>query len=129
MSIQKKQEPFSIRKRLLSFTYALKGVWLLFKEHNAQIHLVATIIAIMLGVILRISTFEWIIIILLIGIVLAAEAGNSALERLADKISLNHHPLLGEAKDLAAAAVLFCATAAAIIGIIIFLPKIIKLIF
>ena len=66
MSIQKKQEPFSIRKRLISFTYALKGVWLLFKEHNAQIHLVATIIAIILGVILRISTFEWIIIILLI---------------------------------------------------------------
>lgn len=129
MSIQKKQEPFSIRKRLHSFTYAIKGVLLLFKEHNAQIHLAAAIISVMLGIILCISTFEWIIIILLIGIVLAAEAANSALERLADKISLNHHHLLGEAKDLAAAAVLFCATAAAIIGTIIFLPKIIKLIF
>lgn len=123
------KEPFSIRKRLESFKYAFKGIKLLFKEHNPRIHIVAAILAVTLGVYFQISTTEWIIVIVLIGLVLGAEAGNSAIERLADKISLDHHPLLGEAKDLAAGAVLLCAIAAAIVGAIIFLPKIYEVLF
>lgn len=129
MPTQNNKEHFSIRKRIQSFKYAFNGIRLLFREHNPRIHVAAAALAIILGFSFRISIIEWIIVILLIGLVLAAEAVNSAIERLADRISLEKDPLLGEAKDLAAGAVLFCAIAAAAIGAIIFIPKLIVAIY
>jgi len=69
-----------------------------------------------------ITRTEWIVIILCIGVVIAAELFNTAIERLVDLVSPERHPIAGQVKDIAAGAVLVCAVAAAIIGIIIFLP-------
>lgn len=119
-------EKFSIRKRLLSFTYAGKGLKsFIRKEHNAWIHSAATILVIAMGIVFHISTQEWIAIILCIGMVFAAEAFNTAIERLVNLVSPEQHPVAGDVKDIAAGAVLICAIAAAIVGVVIFIPKIV----
>lgn len=123
-----KKTPFSIRKRLDSFRYAGKGFAVLTAyEHNFRIHLIATLIALILGFWLKISPVEWCVIIFAIGIVLCAEALNTAIEVLCDRVTTDNDPLIGRAKDIAAAGVLFTATAALLTGIIIFLPKLILL--
>lgn len=117
-----------IGKRIASFGFAFKGIGILYRDTpNALIHLIFTVGVLIAGFLLHISVGEWIAVILCIGIVTAAEAFNSALESLADKVSPEKDPLIGKAKDLAAGAVLVAAVMAAIIGIIIFLPKIISL--
>jgi diacylglycerol kinase (ATP) len=111
--------------RIRSFGYAFKGLKTLFSAHpNARIHLFATILVVVFGIFFKIDKFEWALIILCCGLVLAAEAFNSALESLVDLVSPDYHKLAGEAKDLAAAAVLLCAFSAVATGLIIFLPKI-----
>ena len=113
------------QKRIDSFRYAFKGLADLFRhEPNARVHAVAGVCALSAGFYFQISRPEWTIIVLSIAIVLSLEAANTALERLTDLVSPEHHPLAGRAKDVAAAAVLIAATGAAIVGAIIFLPKI-----
>jgi len=94
------------------------------EEHNARIHLFITCCVLIAGVVLKISTFEWIAIIFCIGLVFALESINSAIENTADFISKEKNETIKKVKDLLAAAVLFAAIASAIIGLIIFLPKI-----
>lgn len=123
-----KNQPFSIAKRLKSFVYAFNGFKVLIKEeHNARIHLVATLLTIGLGAWLEISLSEWIAIIFAIGFVFAMEIVNSAIETLADFVTTEKHETIKKAKDLAASAVLMSAICALIIGLIIFIPKILKL--
>lgn len=117
-------ERFSFRKRAKSFVYAGRGLKsFLSKEHNAWIHSAATVIVIIAGIVLHISAHEWIVIILCIGTVFAAEAFNTAIERLVNLVSPDYHKIAGDVKDIAAGAVLICAITAAIIGLIIFIPK------
>lgn len=112
-----------LHKRLKSFTYAWKGIGsFLSKEHNAWIHCIAIIGVTIAGVFFGISRTEWLVIILCFAMVLAAEAFNTAIERLVNLVSPNYHPLAGDVKDIAAGAVLICAIGTAIIGLIIFLP-------
>lgn len=119
---------FSFRKRLKSFVYAFRGIGLLVRnEHNARIHLVAAATAVTAGFLLKITAVEWTIIVLVIGTVLAAEAFNSALEALCDLVSPGYHESVKKAKDLAAGAVLVVAIAAAVIGSVIFLPRLLTL--
>jgi diacylglycerol kinase (ATP) len=119
---------FSFRKRALSFRFAFQGILGLIRtEHNAWIHTVAAIMAIILGFVLDISVPEWITIIILISLVLAGEAFNSAIEALADHASPEIHPLIGKAKDYAAGGVLLLAVGALTAGCIIFIPKILEL--
>ena len=122
------KKPFSVRARLKSFTYAFQG-WkvLINDEHNARIHLVAAVLAIVAGFVLKISAIEWIIIAVLIGLVFAAEAFNSAIEYVCNFISPQYHELIKKIKDLSALAVLFIAISAFVSGLIIFIPKILKL--
>ncbi len=116
---------FSIRKRIQSFKYAFHGIWLVFKEeHNARIHLLAAIMAILLGWGLDISSGEWLAILIVIAMVISLEMMNSAIENLADFVSTDKHELLKKAKDLSAGAVLWSAIIALIVGGIVFLPKI-----
>lgn len=118
---------FNLKDRIKSFGYAFNGIYLLFKgEPNAWIHLLAIIVVTTLGVIYQLTTIEWIIITSCFGAVLGAEAFNSAIEALADKVEPNKDPLIKKTKDLAAGAVLLISIASAIIGILIFLPKIIE---
>lgn len=118
-----------IKERLLSFKHAINGVVILFrKTPNAKIQLALAVAVILLGILLGISKMEWIAVIIVIGFVLAMEAFNTSLERLSDyTCNKKYHPLIKTVKDLAAAAVLIAAITALIIGIIIFLPKIINL--
>jgi diacylglycerol kinase len=114
---------FSLTSRVKSFKHAFEGLRELFLgQHNAQIHLLAVVIVISIGFVLGISSDEWLIIILTMAMVVMAEALNTAIEYLADACMPEHHPLIGKAKDIAAAAVLICAIAAVVIAGIIFLP-------
>jgi len=121
-----KNNGFTFRKRLKSFRYAFNGIRLLFqKEHNSWIHAFVTICVIIAGIVLKISLLEWAAIVIVIGLVLAAEAVNSAIEALADHVCTDYSLDIKQVKDLAAGAVLLTAIAAAIVGLIIFVPKLI----
>ena len=112
-----------IRKRLKSFVYAGKGIYsFLRKEPNAWIHCCAIAAVTLAGLTLGITRTEWLVIILCFALVLAAEAFNTAIERLVNLVSPGYHPIAGDVKDIAAGAVLICAIAAAVVGLIIFLP-------
>ena len=123
-----KNNAFSIKSRFKSFKYAINGLKILIRnEHNSRIHLVAMIIAIVLGIILKISNIEWIAIVIVIGFVFSTEIINSAIEKLADFVSPDYHETIKKVKDLSAAMVLVCALVSLIVGIIVFIPKIIQL--
>ncbi len=116
---------FSMRARARSFRYAFAGIGqLLWREHNARIHCAVAVCVIGAGFLFRLSAGEWAAVIILIGGVLAAEAFNSAIERLADHLSPAYSPAIKHVKDMAAGGVLLMAIAAAITGLLIFLPKI-----
>ena len=117
-----------VLKMLRSFKYAFNGVGILIQENNTRFHLLATIIACLSGVYLGLSHVEWVLILIQIGLVLGAEAFNTAIEKLCNFVSPTHHTLIGQVKDLAAAGVLITSCIAAIIGIVIFLPKILAII-
>ena len=122
------QGKFSITKRLHSFKYAVNGLRIVIKEeHNARVHLFASISAIIAGLFFTISISEWIAVIFAIGFVISIEIINSAIENIADFISPEKHEKIKRIKDLAAAAVLISALTALTIGLIIFVPKIIDL--
>ena len=124
----KKQEKFSIRKRLKSFTYAFNGLKvLLSEEHNSRIHLFATVCVVVAGVLLKISLLEWVAVAFAVGLVFSGEIFNSAVEDLSDVVCPERDERIKKVKDLAAAAVLVNAITAAVIGFLVFLPKIIQL--
>lgn len=123
-----KDEAFSWKKRAKSFVYAFAGIRRLVRsEHNARLHCVAAVLAVVAGLLLEVSAMEWVAVVICIGAVLSAEAVNSALEALADRVSPEYDEAVKAAKDLAAAAVLIMAVAAATVGAIVFIPKIIAL--
>jgi undecaprenol kinase len=113
------------KKFIRSFTFAINGIKLVFfKELNFLVHFVTALAVIAAGFIFSISKMEWIVVILLIAGMFALEMMNTAIERTVDLITDDYHPLAGQAKDIAAGAVLCYAVGAFIIGLIIFLPKV-----
>jgi len=119
---------FSLVDRIRSFKYAFNGiVVLLHSQHNARIHALATVISCAAGLYLGITKTEWCFVIFAICIVWIAEALNTALEFMCDEMSPDYNKIIGEAKDVAAAAVLIASIGAAVIGLIIFMPYVIKL--
>lgn len=119
-----KNTKFSITKRLLSFKYAFNGLKILIhEEHNARIHVVAAALVIVISFVLQIEKFEWLVILLCIGIVLTAEIINSAIENICDFISPDKHEKIKRIKDLSAAAVLVVAFISATVAFLIFIPK------
>lgn len=119
------QEKFSIRKRLKSFVYAFNGFKVMLREeHNSRIHLVAAILAIAMGIILKINWPEWVFLSIVIGAVFTAELFNSAIEQLCDHLSPEQNVRIKKIKDLSAAAVLVSAIVALVTGCLIFLPRI-----
>jgi diacylglycerol kinase (ATP) len=117
---------FSIKARKNSIQFALQGMISFFRcEHNARIHLVATIFVIALGIISRINWFEAAILTLATGFVWIAEIFNTAIESMMDHLSPEKHENVRIIKDVSAAAVLFSAFVAVIVGAFIFLPKLI----
>ena len=123
-----KQEKFSIAKRLKSFTYAFNGLRiLLLEEHNSRIHLTAAICVVAAGILFHISPLEWVAVIFAIGMVFGGEIFNSAIEDLADVVCTERDERIKKVKDLSAAAVLVSAITALVIGLIIFIPKLMAL--
>lgn len=117
-----------MKRLLLSFKYAFFGFLQAFKtEQNLRIHCVSAILVFALSIRLHLSKMEWIIILLLIGGMFALELMNTAIERTVDLVTKDFHPLAKQAKDIAAASVLIFSIIAAIIGMMIFLPKIASL--
>lgn len=111
--------------RLRSVKYAVHGIRIMLgSQQNAWIHAVATIVVVGAGLVLRLSIAEWCWIVLAIAAVWTAEALNTAFEFLTDVASPTFHPIAGQAKDVAAGAVLLTAVAAVVIGLLIFGPKI-----
>jgi diacylglycerol kinase (ATP) len=119
-----KTENSGLQKLISSFGYACRGIYVFIQsEQNAKIHLLAAICAITAGFVLKISASEWCFIIFAIALVFVAEAINTAVEKLANQMSTEYNENIKMIKDVAAGAVLVCAIAALIIGLIIFLPK------
>ena len=122
------KSPISLKKSFKSFGFALNGLRIVVQEqNNARIHVLVALGAIIAGILLKNSPGEWIAICFAIGMVLISEIFNSAIEYVADFVSPDYHPLIKKIKDLSAGAVLISAVIAVIIGIIIYLPKIITI--
>ncbi len=117
-------------KRLInSFKYAVEGIMYAFKyEQNIIVHTLVMILVIILGLTLKISIFEWLICLILFGLVIATEMINTSIEAVVDLVSPKIHPLAKIAKDTASGAVLIFALTSVVAGLIIFLPKIMELI-
>lgn len=119
------REQDGLKRLRKSFRCAFRGVRELFLHTpNARIHLIATIAVIGAGLYFGVSRMEWCVLVICILLVLSLEAINSALEALADQVTTNYAPLIRDAKDLAAGAVLIAAVGSAIIGLAIFIPYI-----
>lgn len=117
-----------MNKFIRGFGFAFKGLWHACKTQlNFRVHLFCATIAIALGWYLKLSTAEWLWIILSIGMVLLTELINTAIELLVDLVSPGYNEKAGHIKDMCAAAVLVTAITALVIGIVIFLPKLILL--
>jgi diacylglycerol kinase (ATP) len=117
------KEAFSFSKRLKSFIYAFNGIKTFIKtEHNSWIHLVAAIATILIGKIFKINRYDWCLLTIAIGMVLAAEVFNTAIELLTDIVSPGYNEKAKSVKDMAAGAVLIASFVAFIIGIIVFVP-------
>ncbi len=113
-----------LEKKIHNVRFALRGIRIAWREEfSFRIEVIAMSLALVVGYVLRISTLEWLVMIVTIGMVLAAEAFNTALEELCDKFKSDPDPHIAKIKDLAAGAVLIASFAALIVGAIIFLPK------
>ena len=120
----KREKKPPIRK---TFGYAFEGILTgIRKERNMRIHTAAMILVVFFGTVLGLSATEWCICLVLFGLVMALELVNTAVEAVVDLVTEERKPLAKIAKDTAAGAVLIAAIMAAVIGCIIFLPKILE---
>jgi len=109
--------------RIQSFKYAFEGIFHVVRtQENAWIHALLTVLAIILGLMLKITLLEWAILSLAAGSVWASEAVNTAVEAVVDLASPEYHELAKIGKDAAAGAVLFSAIFSAIVGVLILGP-------
>ncbi|WP_018616260.1 diacylglycerol kinase family protein [Segetibacter koreensis] len=110
---------------LKGFIYAYNGLVVFFRhERNGRIQLGASVLVVLLGLLLSVSKWEWIVLLICIASVLSLEMINSAIEKLCNLVHPKFHPAVKVIKDISAGAVLWFSVISSIIGIIIFLPKI-----
>ena len=120
--------PFAFSGRVRSIRYALQGLKLMIlTQHNAWVHAAATAGVVAAGLLLRIGASDWCWLVLAVIAVWTAEALNTAFELLADAVSPGFNVVIGQAKDVAAGAVLITATGAVIIALLIFGPYVLAL--
>ena len=118
-----------MQKSFRAFVYAINGLrYAVVNERNFRIEILCAIFTIAMAFIFKITMFAWLIIVINICIVLAAELFNTAIEKLADISCKEINPVIEIIKDVAAAAVLLTVLSAIICGLIIFMPYIFKLI-
>jgi undecaprenol kinase len=118
---------FRPARLIKSFGYACSGIaGAVRKERNIQIHISISIIVVILSIATSISRMEWLFVLIAIGGMLSLELMNTAIERTVDLVTKDYHPLAKQAKDIAAGAVLIYAILSVMIGLIIFVPKLMK---
>ena len=123
-----KDKGVSLKRLMKSFGYAVNGIRrMVVQEQNAKIHLLTVFIVAGAGFYFHLSATEWIAIIIVSGGVLAAETFNTSIEALSDTLSTEFNQSIKQVKDFAAGAVLIVTLTSIIVGIIIFLPKIMAL--
>ena len=128
MSIKRKKIKHHRKNLLNSFGYAFQGLYNSFKsEGNMKIHIFMMIVVILFGILLKISLLEWFVCIILFAIVIAGELFNTAIETVVDMISPNINEKAKLAKDISAGGVLVLAIGAFLIGLFIFIPKILSI--
>ncbi|MCX5780956.1 MAG: diacylglycerol kinase family protein [Firmicutes bacterium] len=111
-----------------SFSWAIRGIVdTITGGPNMKIHLFAAAMALAMGLALGLARLEWAILSLTIFMVLAAETINTAIEKTVDLVTDDHHPLARVAKDMAAGAVLLTALNSVIVAVLVFGPKLIRL--
>ena len=116
-----------IKRRLTAFRFAFRGLALTFSEQvNFRIHIIISILVILSGVWVQLSSIEWCILLICIGSVMAAELFNSSIEQHVNATHPQWNDAAGKTKDIAAAAVLIVSIFAAMIGLIIFIPRILE---
>ena len=114
---------YSIAARLKSFRDAFGGLaYMLRTQHNAWLHLVATIVVVVAGLALRLRGEDWRWLVAAIVLVWTAETVNTAFEHLCDVVSPEFHASVQKSKDIAAGAVLICVIGAVIVGLQVFVP-------
>ena len=114
-----------ITGRIKGGGYAIKGAWLLLRhEPSIQVQFVISIFVTIAGFYFDITASEWMFQILSVGLVMATEGVNTAIENIADFVHADYHVKIGRIKDVAAGAVFFAAVVAVIVGLIIYLPYI-----
>ncbi|MFO7257199.1 MAG: diacylglycerol kinase family protein [Bacteroidota bacterium] len=112
-----------MKRFITSFGYAGKGIAFAFRSQpNFKIQFTVAAFVTALGLVVRLTVIEWSCLLMAMGLVLSMEIANTALEKLVDMVTREHHPLAGQVKDLAAGAVLTASVVAAIVGILIFTP-------
>lgn len=122
---EKEASTFSLIKRARSFSHAGRGLKLFIRTtHNAWIHIAVAVVVVVLGFAYHLSEAEWGLLVFAIGMVMTAEAFNTAIEIDIDLTSPEYHPYARDTKDVAAGAVLIATITAIVIGCIIFVPKI-----
>lgn len=120
---EKLKQKFTLSARIKSMSAAASGIKImLFEEHNARIHLVATIVVVLAAMVLRAGRIDWMVLTLVISLVWITEALNTAVENLADKVSPQHDVLIGKAKDVACLAVALASGCAIVCGLLVFIP-------
>jgi len=119
----------NLKRLIKSFQCAFHGFWdLLRTQQNSRVHAVAAIAVIVLGILFQIQPIEWALVLFVSAFVFAMEQINTVVERMLDILHPADHPGIGHAKDMMAGAVLFAALAAVIIGLIVFLPYVVRMI-
>lgn len=127
--LRNKDKGNTLQRYYKSFMHAIDGVVYAFKyEHNMIVIITAAILAIVAGLVFKISNYEWFFVLIVIGLIAATEMINTAIEATIDLITIKEHPLAKIAKDTASSASLILSLTAFIGGLIIFLPKAIELI-
>ncbi|TCM19616.1 diacylglycerol kinase (ATP) [Novosphingobium sp. PhB165] len=122
------QSRFSVVARVRSFIYAWRGLRQLVEgEHNARLHLTASLGVVAAGLFLQVSASDWRWLVLAMALVWLAEALNTAIEELCDRIEPGFDEAIGRIKDIAAGAVLIAAIAAAGIGLLTLGPPVLVL--
>lgn len=116
------------KKIINSFKYAIEGIISSFKtERNMKIHVLIMLLVIVAGILLKVSLLEWIILVIMISLVISAELFNTTIETVVDMITKEKDEKAKLAKDVSAGAVLVLAIGSIIVGLIIFVPKILNL--
>lgn len=128
MNSEFRNKEFGLKRFLKSFKYSLDGLKYAYKnEQSMLVHLIVTIIAITLGILFKISNFEWIITIFLLSVTASLELLNTAIEAVCDMVTHEYNKLAKVAKDTSSASVFFTSMLGAVSGLIIYVPKFIEL--